>query len=148
MAAYFLPVENIDICLTAQKKKKYMVPRNLSQTGCSTKRGLPPLQRLNHHFGHRSLGIRLQNVYLVYVTVQCCTNRVNPFRTAVPFRGQVTLNLSGLSPKRDCSPKRVEVIYTFLGVYFSLFFFFSSCLLSLTYVPQLPASRNSDPGVT
>ena len=28
--------------------------------------------------------------------------RWTPFRTAVPFRGQTTRNLSGLSPKRDC----------------------------------------------
>ena len=33
---------------------------------------------------------------------------VNPLRTAVPFWGQTTSNLSGLSPKRDCcSTKRV-----------------------------------------
>ena len=33
----------------------------------------------------------------------------NPFRTAVPFWGQTTKNLTGLSPKRDCSPKRVNI---------------------------------------
>ena len=33
-----------------------------------------------------------------------------PFRTAVPFRGQTTDNLSGLSQKRDCSSKRVKDI--------------------------------------
>ena len=31
----------------------------------------------------------------------------NPFRTAVLFRGQTASKLSGLSPKRDCSPKMV-----------------------------------------
>ena len=34
---------------------------------------------------------------------------VNPFGTAVPFWGQITQKiLTGLSPKRDCSPKRVK----------------------------------------
>ena len=32
----------------------------------------------------------------------------NPFRTAVPFWEQITWNLSGLSPKRDCGSKRVK----------------------------------------
>ena len=32
----------------------------------------------------------------------------NPFRIAVPFRGQTTWILRGLSPKRDCGPKRIE----------------------------------------
>ena len=31
-----------------------------------------------------------------------------PFRTAVPFWGQTTQNLSGFSPKRDCTSKRVK----------------------------------------
>ena len=44
----------------------------------------------------------------------CCmsTDRKNgltPFRSAVPFWGQTTWNLTGLSPKRDCDPKRVKV---------------------------------------
>ena len=29
------------------------------------------------------------------------------FSTAVPFYGQTTWNLAGLSPKHDCGPKRV-----------------------------------------
>ena len=29
----------------------------------------------------------------------------NPIRTAVPFRGQTTWHLTGLSPKRDCDSK-------------------------------------------
>ena len=33
---------------------------------------------------------------------------INPFRTAVPLWGQITWNLSGLSPKRDCGSKRVN----------------------------------------
>ena len=33
---------------------------------------------------------------------------INPFSTTVPFWGQFTYNLSGLSPKQDCSPKRVN----------------------------------------
>ena len=32
----------------------------------------------------------------------------NPIRTAVPFWGQTGQILSNLSPKRDCSPKRVR----------------------------------------
>ena len=36
----------------------------------------------------------------------------DPFRTAVPFRGQTTWNLSGLSPKRDCSSERVNPFRT------------------------------------
>ena len=32
----------------------------------------------------------------------------NPFRTAVPFWGQTTWNLTGLSLKRDCGPERVK----------------------------------------
>ena len=31
--------------------------------------------------------------------------RSTPFRTAVPFWGQITWNLSGLAPKRDCGSK-------------------------------------------
>ena len=33
----------------------------------------------------------------------------NPFRTAVPFRGQTGQILSHLYPKRDCCPKGVEI---------------------------------------
>ena len=32
----------------------------------------------------------------------------NPFRTAVPFWGQNTWNLTGLSPKQNCGSKRVK----------------------------------------
>ena len=32
----------------------------------------------------------------------------NPFRTAVPFWGQTTWTLTGLSPKRDCGSKSVK----------------------------------------
>ena len=32
----------------------------------------------------------------------------NPFRTAVPFWGQTTRNLSGLSQKRDCGSRGVK----------------------------------------
>ena len=34
----------------------------------------------------------------------------NPFRTAVPFWGQNTWKLTGLSPKRDCSSKRAKAL--------------------------------------
>ena len=35
-------------------------------------------------------------------------NELSTCRTAVPFWTQITCNLSGSSPKRDCSPKIVE----------------------------------------
>ena len=34
---------------------------------------------------------------------------LNPYSTAVPFWGQTTWNLTGLSPKRDCGSKRVKL---------------------------------------
>ena len=34
---------------------------------------------------------------------------LNPSRTAVPFWGQSTWNVSGLSPKRDCGSKKEEL---------------------------------------
>ena len=34
------------------------------------------------------------------------------FRTAVPLWGQITYNLSGLSPKRDCGSKGVKKVHT------------------------------------
>ena len=36
------------------------------------------------------------------------TNWLSPLRTAVPFWGQITYNLTGLSPKRDCGSKRFK----------------------------------------
>ena len=35
---------------------------------------------------------------------------LNPFITAVPFWGQTTWNLNGLSPKRNCGSKRVKYL--------------------------------------
>ena len=40
--------------------------------------------------------------YYEYLSTGC-----SPFRTAVPFWGQITQSLTDLSPKRDCSTKRV-----------------------------------------
>ena len=40
-----------------------------------------------------------------------CTNLYywcNPLKTAVPFSGQTTWNLTGFPPKRDCGSKRVN----------------------------------------
>ena len=37
-------------------------------------------------------------------------SRVNPFRTPVPFWGQLTYFLTGLSPKRNCGSKRVKSV--------------------------------------
>ena len=36
--------------------------------------------------------------------------QICPFRTAVPFWGHTTKNWTGLSPKGDCGPKRVNVV--------------------------------------
>ena len=33
---------------------------------------------------------------------------LNPVRTAVPFWGQTSWDLNGLSPKRDCGSKRLK----------------------------------------
>ena len=38
----------------------------------------------------------------------CSSYHINPFRTAVPFWGQSTWNLSGMSQQRDCGSKRVK----------------------------------------
>ena len=35
--------------------------------------------------------------------------RFDPFRTPVPFSGQITWNQAGLSPNRDCGAKGVNV---------------------------------------
>ena len=39
----------------------------------------------------------------------------NPFRAAVPFWGQTTWILSGLSPKRDCGSRRVNRYFLPVG---------------------------------
>ena len=49
---------------------------------------------------------------VVFVTIS-----VNPFRTAVPFWGQTSRILSNLSPKLDCGPKSVNLVYYSGGVY-------------------------------
>ena len=49
---------------------------------------------------------------IAYSSRYSCTGVVNPFRTAVPFWGQTTWNLTGLSPKRDCGSKRVNPFRT------------------------------------
>ena len=36
---------------------------------------------------------------------------LDPFKTAVPFGGQSTQNLAGLSPKRDCCSERDKVFF-------------------------------------
>ena len=46
-----------------------------------------------------------------YVT---STHTTDPFSTAVPLGEQTAYNLSGLYPKRDCSPKRVKLfVYSY-----------------------------------
>ena len=40
--------------------------------------------------------------------IHTCTSIIDRFRTAVPFWGQTSQIISNLSPKRDCSPKRVK----------------------------------------
>ena len=41
--------------------------------------------------------------------------RMNLFRTAVTFWGQLTQNLTALSPKRDCGSKRVNTVIRWFG---------------------------------
>ena len=43
------------------------------------------------------------------VRAPCANILLDPVRTGVPFWGQTTLFPSDLSPKRDCSTKRIEV---------------------------------------
>ena len=53
----------------------------------------------------------VQNLPIYEVYIYCIitfTFQLNPFRSAVPFWGQITHNLTGLSPKRDCSPEGVN----------------------------------------
>ena len=42
------------------------------------------------------------------MTLGVILNPVGYFRTAVPFWGQITRNLTASSPHRDCGPKRVS----------------------------------------
>ena len=53
-------------------------------------------------------------------------NNVNPFRTAAPFWGPITWNLSGLSPKRDCGSEGVKAAF---APVFSFFLFDRGYLL-------------------
>ena len=54
-----------------------------------------------HRRKESAIGRCLQQ-YLVSFFCLSEHNKLNPFRTAVPFWGQLTYNLSELSPKRDC----------------------------------------------
>ena len=70
--------------------------------------------------------------YYEYLSTGC-----NPFRTAVPFWGQITQSLTDLSPKRDCSTKRVYSV----GVMGSIFrrtyvwsFYFANVTNYLYYI--------------
>ena len=69
-----------------------------------------PMRNLQKTYPARS---RLCNIrynhqpYLQRRGVRCA---INPFRTAVPFRGQITSSLSGLSLKRDCVLKGLIII--------------------------------------
>ena len=48
--------------------------------------------------------------YKVCDSTLSTNNTLNPFRTAVPIRGQTSLIPRDLSPKRDWGPKRVNVL--------------------------------------
>ena len=70
--------------------------------------------------------------YYEYLSTGC-----SPFRTAVPFWGQITQSLTDLSPKRDCSTKRVYSV----GVMGSIFrrtyvwsFYFANVTNYLYYI--------------
>ena len=55
------------------------------------------------------VGFPLFMKYVLFLGRMTC---LNPFRTAVPFWGQSTWNLTGLSPQRDCGSKRVNPFST------------------------------------
>ena len=63
---------------------------------------------------------------------------INPFRTAVPFWGQTTWTLNGLSPKRDCGSKRVNrpFLYTLFCPFEA-----STLLFHSNYPPALLYTR-------
>ena len=53
--------------------------------------------------------IKTYQVPGIYLTILLAIfGPINPFRTAVPFWRQTSQILSDLSPKRNCSPKRVN----------------------------------------
>ena len=64
-----------------------------------------PLHRPHHPF---TKALRSHSGHHISIVIKKITLYFNPFRTAVPFWGQTTRNLSGLSPKRDCGSKRVN----------------------------------------
>ena len=67
----------------------------------------PPTKKTTFDF--KKMGNPMGNpmVYCRYSSVPTFKAiRQNPFRTAVPFWVQITWNLSGFSPKRDCASKR------------------------------------------
>ena len=45
---------------------------------------------------------------LLFLISNSYTRLINPFRTAVPFWGQVSQTPSKLSPQRDCGPRRLN----------------------------------------
>ena len=46
----------------------------------------------------------------------------DPFSTAVPFWGQITQNFSSSHRKRDCSPKRLNLLFRFVAVLSPFFY--------------------------
>ena len=67
---------------------------------------------VNRTYGtHENLYIYLflLTILVLLTMVPRNTRKVNAFIASAPFWGQTTQNLTGLSPKRDCRPKRTKV---------------------------------------
>ena len=85
-------LNQIDICVSEQ----LITRRYLSRLG------------LHSRFGDKLLGIRV--IPSIHESVQCSTKMVFiPFRTAVPFRGQITWNQSGICVSVQCNAKMVFI---------------------------------------
>ena len=66
----------------------------------------PTMCSMNLNINHLQTSI----ILLEPQSRHCGSEGVNPFRTAVPFWGQSTWSLTGLSPKRGCGSKGVKTL--------------------------------------
>ena len=91
---------NVDHSKHSWKKKKPETKGNLcTPTVCL----LPSMLHLRY-----SILLSLLPPPYHDVLFTSCALILTPFRTAVPFWGQTTWSLSGLSPKRGCGSKKVK----------------------------------------
>ena len=72
-------------------------------------------------------------------------NKINPFRTAVPFGGPTTQIPSSFSPKRDWSSKRVEAFSVIFGREPSENVMFDSNSKLITAVEKTSAEKTITP---